>query len=131
MKGTIKSHEDFHLPEDTPVVRMNSFVVKYVPKRYETGQYGLVVPKKVFPLATLRNRIKRKLREWLRSEPLPADKDCIIIARTAIVATTDGAHQMRRAGKGIAEGRADIIVRKEPQGRRKKMTKKRRIFARG
>lgn len=107
MKNTIKAHRDFHFDNDAPVVRMPAFVIKHIPKRRESGEYGLVVPKRVFPLASMRNWIKRHLREWIyAASGMPKNRDCLVIARTAVFCSPDGPHQMRRAIRKIErEGR--------------------------
>lgn len=98
MKNTIKLKRNFIFDGDNTVV-MPAFVVKYRPKNMETGEYGLIVTKKTFPLAVCRNRARRLVREWLRLVGQPADIDLLFIIRASIIKTDfkDGVGQMKKA----------------------------------
>jgi ribonuclease P protein component len=100
MKNTIKAHTDFNF-EEAEIVRMPAFFMKYRPKKYDSGQYGLVVSKRAFPLAVRRNRAKRLLRVWIAKCGLPQNLDFLFIARPEILATKlpDGAAQVAKAVK--------------------------------
>ena len=85
---------------------MPAFFTKWRPKLFETGQYGLVVSKRVFKLAVMRNRARRLLRAWIGKSRLPKDFDVIFIARPKILETKlpDGTGQIRRALKAVKGG---------------------------
>ncbi|MDR3208465.1 MAG: ribonuclease P protein component [Rickettsiales bacterium] len=102
MKNTIKSHRDFNF-EGEKSISTPAFIMKYRKKLRETGEYGLVVSKKIFPHAVQRNRAKRMLREWLRGCVPPNDFDILLIARTEILQTPmpTGARQMKAIVKKI------------------------------
>jgi ribonuclease P protein component len=55
-------------------------VLKTLPNGLDSTRYGLTVSRHVGK-AVIRNKIKRRLREILRQENLPAGWDIIIIAR--------------------------------------------------
>jgi ribonuclease P protein component len=104
MKNTIKAHKNFDF-EGAGSVAMPSFFLKYRPKKFDHGQYGLIASKRTFPLAVHRNRAKRLLREWIRkSGGLPEHLDFLIIARAEILKTrlAGGSGQMRKALKKVA-----------------------------
>lgn len=61
--------------------RSNLLVMKALPNGLTLSRYGLSVSKRVGKAVT-RNRVKRILREILRSEPLESGWDIIFIART-------------------------------------------------
>ncbi len=60
--------------------RSNLLVMKVLPNGLTLSRYGLSVSKRVGKAVT-RNRVKRILREILRSEPLKSGWDIIFIAR--------------------------------------------------
>jgi len=60
--------------------RSNLLVMKVLPNGLTLSRYGLSVSKRVGKAVT-RNRVKRILREILRSEPLESGWDIIFIAR--------------------------------------------------
>jgi ribonuclease P protein component len=109
MKNTIKAHADFNF-EEAEFVRMPAFFMKSRPKKYDSGQYGLVASKRTFPLAVRRTRAKRLLRAWIAKCGLSPDLDFLFIARPKILETKlpDGVTQMKKAlkksGKDV-EGR--------------------------
>ena len=102
MKNTIKSHKNFDFRENDGVVS-SSFFIKWRPMKFEKPEYGLVVTKKNFPAAHDRNYAKRRLREWIRANKLPDDRDVIFIARKSILETDHdfGIKQVKRALKEI------------------------------
>lgn len=61
--------------------RSNLLVMKALPNGLTLSRYGLSVSKRVGKAVT-RNKVKRILREILRSEPLESGWDIIFIART-------------------------------------------------
>jgi ribonuclease P protein component len=122
MKNTIKNHKDFNFA-DAPIVLMPAFFIKYRAKKYDRGQYGLVVSKRVFPLAVQRNRAKRLLRAWIaKCGGMPENLDVLIIARPKIMETKlpDGSSQMKRAVKKINRTGAGAAAPNKPDktGRR-------------
>jgi len=102
MKNTIKKHTDFDFQEILPAA-MPAFLMKFRPKRYDSGQFGLVATKRTFRKATDRNRAKRLLREWLRLSGRPEHVDVLLVARAPILETNmpDGMTQMKKALKRI------------------------------
>ena len=60
--------------------RSNLLVMKVLPNGLTLARYGLSVSKRVGKAVT-RNRVKRVLREILRSKPLESGWDIIFIAR--------------------------------------------------
>lgn len=87
-RKTIRNHLDFITERDGVHVCTNCVVVKIKPAKYSgDARYGLVVPKKMFKLAVLRNRAKRLLRDWIAyNEDLMLDKyDYIFISRATIL----------------------------------------------
>ena len=60
--------------------RSNLLVMKVVPNGLTLSRYGLSVSKRIGKAVT-RNRVKRILREILRSKPLESGGDIIFIAR--------------------------------------------------
>jgi len=105
MKNTIKAHKNFMF-RDSEMLPMPAFFTKFRPKLFATGQYGLVVSKRVFRLAVVRNRAKRLLRAWIYRSKLPKDFDVIFIARPKIFETklSDGVGQMRKVLKQVKTG---------------------------
>ena len=75
--------------------------MKKRPKKFEAGQYGIVVGKRVFPSSVRRNRAKRLLREWIRGNEMPKDQDVLLVARPEILETDlkSGLAQMKKALK--------------------------------
>ncbi len=60
----------------------NSVVVKALPNRLTLSRYGFSVSRRVGK-AVARNRVKRRLREILRTTPIKPGWDIIFIARPA------------------------------------------------
>jgi ribonuclease P protein component len=107
MKNTIKAHKNFNF-ENAKTIVTPAIIVKYRKKLHDSGEYGLVVSKKVFPLAVQRNRAKRLMREWIRRCGLPPAVDILLIARKSIleIAAKDGAGRIAKAIKKIRQTNA-------------------------
>jgi ribonuclease P protein component len=83
----MKGEEYLTKPEQFTLVYKNGstqadflLVLKALPNRLDFSRYGLSVSKHVGK-AVVRNRIKRQLREIIRSETLMSGWDVVIIAR--------------------------------------------------
>jgi len=106
MRNTIKKHADFAELENSRTFRCELFIARAHPTKFPNdARYGLIVPKRAFKLATRRNRIKRRLRAWIRLNEglLLPDLDYVFIARSGV---SDADHQkgmlwMQRALKEI------------------------------
>jgi ribonuclease P protein component len=96
MKNTIKLHRDFNF-EGAGSAVTPSMIAKYRKKLHDTGEFGLVVSKKVFPRAVQRNRAKRLMREWIRKCKMPGGLDILLIARPQIMKTSlpEGVRHMK------------------------------------
>lgn len=81
-------------------------VIKALPNGLESTRYGLTVSRRVGK-ATVRNKIKRRLREILRQMDLPPGWDIIIIARNPAV-TAEYLTLVRSVGNLL--GRAGLFV---------------------
>jgi len=65
-RKTIRSHADFLSPRNGFFVKNSCFSVKARPAKYQDSpRYGIVTSKRLFKLATARNRAKRLLRDWI------------------------------------------------------------------
>jgi ribonuclease P protein component len=65
-------------------------VVRSAPNSEGVTRCGFAVGKRLAPLAVDRNRVRRRLREALRTLPLPPDTDLVVTARApALKATFD------------------------------------------
>ena len=108
MKNTIKSHKDFDF-DGTKSIAMPAFYVKYRPRRFESGEYGLIASKRNFPTAVKRNRAKRLMRAWLGKCKLPSKYDILLIAKSEILETKieDGVGQMAKAIKKIKSSKTN------------------------
>ncbi len=81
-------------------------VLKARPNQLEFSRYGISVSKRVGK-ATVRNRVKRVLREILRLTPMVPGWDIILIARTP--SAVSDYREMNRAVTGLLS-RARIAV---------------------
>ncbi len=86
-RKTIRNYKDFATTPDDPVVHDFYFIVKAKRAVKKDSRYGLVAAKKIFKLATLRNRAKRLLRDWIayNEHLMKPDMDYIFIARPTIL----------------------------------------------
>ena len=67
MRDTIKSHSEFMFKEADPCAKSAYFIVRAKKARFKTNpRYGILVTKRTFKLAVMRNRAKRLLRDWLQ-----------------------------------------------------------------
>lgn len=60
--------------------------IKFLSNNLDCSRFGMVVPNKIIKKAVLRNKVKRRLRDIIKSK-LPFIKegvDCIILARQGI-----------------------------------------------
>jgi ribonuclease P protein component len=64
----------------SPVWSNNLLVVRALPNRSEDSRYGFVVSKRVGK-AVLRNRVRRRLREGVKSLNVPGGWDIVVTAR--------------------------------------------------
>jgi ribonuclease P protein component len=83
----MKGEEHLTKPEQFTLVYKNGctqadrlLVLKALPNKLDFSRYGISVSKHVGK-AVVRNRIKRRIREVIRSEPLDSGWDIIIIVR--------------------------------------------------
>jgi ribonuclease P protein component len=83
----MKGGEHLTKPEQFTLVYKNGssqadrlLVLKALPNQLEFTRYGISVSKHVGK-AVVRNRIKRQIREIIRSEPLASGWDIIVIVR--------------------------------------------------
>ena len=115
-RKTIRNHNDFFVPKNGLVARNDYFVVKAKAAKFsDSPRYGIVVTKKIFKLATIRNRAKRVLRDWVaHNEDLMIDVlDYVVIAsdKLLICSHEDGRNYMQDAMKKISE----IYKKHEPE----------------
>lgn len=101
MRDTLKKHSDFLPGENDLDARSTVFFVRAKPTRFPGhARYGLTASKRVFKLATQRNRAKRLLRDWIRHNEryLCDDLDYVFIARFGILDAKrpDGRAAVRR-----------------------------------
>ncbi len=68
------------------------FLLKYKKASEPESRFGFVVSRKVSPKATVRNTVKRRLREIARREEirLPVPCDVVVIARRAAASASFG-----------------------------------------
>lgn len=106
-RKTIRNHKDFLTTPDNPSVANLFFVIKMKDAAKQDARYGVIASKRVFKLATQRNRAKRLLRDWIAFNEglmLP-NKDYIFIARSAIfgcerdVGRSKMAHLLKKISK--------------------------------
>lgn len=106
-RKTIRNHKDFLTTPDNPSVANLFFVIKMKDASKQDARYGVIASKRVFKLATQRNRAKRLLRDWIAFNEglmLP-NKDYIFIARSAIfscerdVGRSKMAHLLKKISK--------------------------------
>ena len=107
MRDTIKKHQDFITPDDTPSARSAYCGIRVKPAKFvDDPRVGFVATKRTFRFAVDRNRAKRLLRDWVRfNEGLMLPKyDYIFIAYAAILTATrdKGRASMAKALEHIA-----------------------------
>ena len=85
-RKTIRNHKDFLTTPDNPSVMNYIFVIKIKDAVKPDARYGVIASKRIFKLATQRNRAKRLLRDWIafNEDLMLPNKDYIFIARSAI-----------------------------------------------
>ena len=87
-RKTIRDHKDFATKRDDPGIANTFFIIKIKPAKIPgDARYGLVAPKKVFKLATMRNRAKRIARDWIMSheDMMMPEYDYVFILREPIL----------------------------------------------
>ena len=107
-RKTIRAHKDFLAPRDAPWTSNASFLIRLKPAKIpDDPRYGIIVSKKVFKLATERNRAKRLIRDWIAyNEDLMMDKwDYIFVLRAPILTLnrTSGREKMKYKLKCLIE----------------------------
>jgi len=64
-------------------------VIKIIPNKFSVSRFGIIVSNKVSKKPTIRNKIKRRLREIIRegnkSEKIKKGFDIIVITKSSIV----------------------------------------------
>ena len=80
-------------------------VLRSLPNQLDHNRYGFVISKRLGH-AVVRNRVRRRLREALRSLPLLAGWDIVISARTS--AARSDSHNLKRAATELLD-RAGIL----------------------
>lgn len=87
-RKTIRNHNDFLTQRTDPCVMNLFFTVKIKPAKIPgDARYGIIAPKRVFKLATMRNRAKRIVRDWIAAnEDLMLDEyDYVFVLREPIL----------------------------------------------
>ena len=106
-RKTIRNHKDFATTPDDPVAADFYFIVKAKRAVKKDSRYGLIAAKRVFKLATLRNRAKRLLRDWIayNEHLMKPNMDYIFIARSTILNCTrdTGRRKLAHALKKISK----------------------------
>lgn len=106
-RKTIRNHKDFATTPDDPVVPDFYFIVKAKRAVKKDSRYGLIAAKRIFKLATLRNRAKRLLRDWIayNEHLMKPNMDYIFIARPTILncAREAGRKKLAHALKKISK----------------------------
>ena len=83
-------------------------VVRSAPNELALSRYAFSVSKRIAKKAVMRNKIRRRLREALRSLPLIEGRDIVVVARLPAT-TTD--FQTLRTELGKLLGRARVLAR--------------------
>lgn len=101
-RKTIRNHKDFFIADNALSVRVSWGIIKAgKAKIQDDARYGIIATKKNFKFATQRNRVKRKVRDWIafnENNMLP-DLDYVFILRQEIIDTLreDGRLSMKKA----------------------------------
>lgn len=80
----LKLRKDFKRLLDTGIkVVFKAFVLFYAPNDDAVARAGFIAAKKSFPTAVMRNRVKRRLREAVKSSSASIEQnfDIVVIAR--------------------------------------------------
>ena len=88
MRNTIKNHLDFHTERDFPGAVTDIFSIRTKPAKFENDpRYGLIVTKRNFRYAVMRNRAKRLLRDWIMfaNDYMCPELDYVFFARSGIL----------------------------------------------
>ncbi len=85
-------------------------VVKIIPNDLDRSRFGFLVGKRIGN-AVVRNKVKRRLRDVIRLEPVEAGWDIIFIARRG-TASSDY-HHLKRAAEGLLK-RAKLLSGSPP-----------------
>lgn len=107
-RKTIRNHKDFIVPDDCVMVRCVSCIVKTRPVKVPgDARYGIVVSKRIFKLATMRNRAKRLLRDWIafNEDLMLPDLDYVFMANASVLEydRETGRDEIKKAFKKIAK----------------------------
>jgi ribonuclease P protein component len=110
----MKGEEHLTKPEQFTLVYKNGctqadrlLVLKAIPNTLDFSRYGISVSKHVGN-AVIRNRIKRQIREIIRSEKLNSGWDIIIIARTP--AAGSDFHLLEKSINGLLS-RSNLVAK--------------------
>ncbi len=85
-------------------------VMKIIPNGLDKSRFGFLVSKRIGN-AVVRNKVKRRLRDVIRLEPVDAGWDVIFIARRG--ADSSDYHQLKRAAGGLLK-RAKLLSGSPP-----------------
>ncbi|MCE2463872.1 MAG: ribonuclease P protein component [Dehalococcoidia bacterium] len=85
-------------------------VMKIIPNGLDNSRFGFLVGKRIGN-AVVRNKVKRRLRDVIRLEPVEAGWDVIFIARRG--ADSSDYHQLKRAAGGLLK-RAKLLSGSHP-----------------
>lgn len=111
-RKTIRNHADFLVPQNSPWTRNACFNTKVRPVKFQDSpRYGIVVSKRLFKLATERNRAKRLLRDWIayNEDLMQPEFDYIFIANDEILGCS------REMGRKLMENAINKISKKHEQ----------------
>jgi len=87
-KNRLKKKKDFErIFKKGKEYKEDFLLLKTISNNLQFSRFGFIINKKVVKKATIRNKIKRRLREVVRREILPKIKkrvDCVIIVKPGI-----------------------------------------------
>ncbi len=82
----LKKDEDFRrVTSGGRYVYSSYFTLKYLPNKLESSRFGFVISTKIDKRATVRNRLKRQVREVIRLKlaKIPAGYDIMLVPKKA------------------------------------------------
>lgn len=89
--GRLRKGREFdHVYEKGTVSSGPFFVIRALPNELDGARAGFAVGKKLVPLATRRNLVRRRLRGALRAAGVPGGLDVIVSAKSAAVGAEYG-----------------------------------------
>lgn len=115
-RKTIRSHRDFFTTRDGPGIGGNFFIIKIKPAKIpDDARYGLIASKRIFKLATQRNRVKRMIRDWIgvNEDLMMPNFDYIFILCEPVLGLTrdDGRREMQKKLKRLAKNYHDNVTK--------------------